>query len=325
MLAWVMGPTRVRKFFGFGDCFRGVRHIVRAAVWAGLPLLSDAVVADGEFGQRVLGTIGLDAGSQPDEGIYLGNRFIYLTGDRLNDRRGHPLPIKGFSSSGFANVFAVAGTWKLGEGPYLTAAFGVPISGISIKADQPYTFLDREGLGDIFIEPLKLGWRLPRVDITSSYSIYAPTSQLNRQGLNQPQWSQQVSAGGTVFFDDERSLRLSALTSYNIYEKKLNIDLKRGDAVQIQGGLGGRFFKILDVGLAGYAMWQVAADTGSALPKSAQGLSEYAVGLGPEVGVLIPQLRAKLTARYEWDIEARSRLDGQVLMVSLTMLGWKPD
>jgi hypothetical protein len=243
----------------------------------------------------------------------------------LNDRRGNPLPVKGFSSSGFANVFAIAGTWKLGEGPYLTAAFGIPISGISVKSDQPYTFLDREGLGDIFIEPLKLGWRLPRVDITSSYSIYAPTSQLNRKGLNQPQWSQQVSAGGTVFFDDERSLRLSALTSYNIYEKKLNLDLKRGDAVQIQGGLGGRFFKILDVGLAGYAMWQVAADTGSALPKSAQGLSEFAVGLGPEVGVLIPQLRAKLTARYEWDIEARSRLDGQVLMVSLTMLGWKPD
>ena len=320
-----MGPVMMKKSSGFDDCSKRVRRLARQAGCAGLMMLSHSVLADGEFGQRVLGTIGLDAGSQPDEGIYFGNRFIYLTGDRLNDRRGNPLPVKGFSSSGFANVFAIAGTWKLGEGPYLTAAFGVPISGISVKSDQPYTLLDREGLGDIFIEPLKLGWRLPRVDITSSYSIYAPTSQLNRKGLNQPQWSQQVSAGGTVFFDDERSLRLSALTSYNIYEKKLNLDLKRGDAVQIQGGLGGRFFKILDVGLAGYAMWQVAADTGSALPKSAQGLSEFAVGLGPEVGVLIPQLRAKLTARYEWDIEARSRLDGQVLMVSLTMLGWKPD
>jgi len=317
-----MGQDLVHGFSGFCDDFR---LFARLAFLASLLLLSNSVLADGEFGQRVLGTIGLDAGSQPDEGIYFGNRFIYLTGDRLNDRRGNPLPVKGFSSSGFANVFAIAGTWKLGEGPYLTVAFGVPISGVSVKSDQPYTFLDREGLGDIFIEPLKLGWRLPRVDITSSYSIYAPTSQLNRKGLNQPQWSQQVSAGGTVFFDDERSLRLSALTSYNIYDKKLNLDLKRGDAVQIQGGLGGRFFKILDVGLAGYAMWQVAADTGSALPKSAQGLSEFAVGLGPEVGVLIPQLRAKLTARYEWDIEARSRLDGQVLMVSLTMLGWKPD
>lgn len=294
-------------------------------VLAGLFLLPGAVFADGEFGQRVLGTVGLDAGSQPDEGVYFGDRFIYLTGDRLNDRNGNALPIQGFSSSGFANVFAISGTWKLDEGPYYTAAFAVPIAGLNVRADVPYKFLDREGLGDLFIEPLKLGWRFPRLDITTSYSIYAPTSQLNRQGLNQPQWVQQISAGGTVFFDDERSLRLSALTSYNIYGEKLNIDLKRGDAVQIQGGLGGRFFKVLDVGLAGYALWQVAADTGTALPVSARGLSEYAVGLGPEVGVLIPKLRSKLTARYEWDIEARSRLDGQVLMVSLTFLGWKPD
>ncbi len=302
-----------------------LQWFARSIVWTGLLMLSHGARADGEFGQKILGTIGLDAGSQPEEGVYFGDRFVYLTGDRLNDRTGKALPIKGLDSNAFANVFALAGTLKLDDGPYLTAAFGVPIAGINIKSEIPYTLVDREGLGDLFIEPLKLGWRLPGVDITSSYSIYAPTGQLNRRGLNQPQWVQQVSAGGTVFFDDERSFRLSALTSYNIYGKKVNIDLTRGDSVQIQGGLGGRFFKLLDVGLAGYAMWQVAADTGTALPESAKGLSEYAIGLGPEVGVTIPQLRAKLTARYEWDIEARSRLDGQVLMVSLTMLGWKPD
>ena len=127
-----------------------------------------------------------------------------------------------------------------------------------------------------------------------------------------------------VFFDDERSLRLSALTSYNIYGKKLNLDVTRGDSVQIQGGLGGRFFKLLDVGLAGFAMWQVAADTGSALPLAARGQSEYAIGLGPELGIAIPSIRSKLTARYVWDLAVRSRLDGEVLLVSLSFLGWQP-
>ena len=148
---------------------------------------------------------------------------------------------------------------------------------------------------------------------------------MNRQGLAQPQWVHQVLAGGTVFFDDERSFRLSALTSYNLYERKLNVDVTRGDAVQIQGGLGGRFFKLLDVGVAGYAFWQVAADTGSQLPTALRGISEYAVGLGPEIGLTIPPIRGQLTARYVWEIHGRSRLDGQVLMVSLSLLGWKPD
>jgi hypothetical protein len=77
--------------------------------------------------------------------------------------------------------------------------------------------------------------------------------------------------------------------------------------------------------VAGYGFWQVAADTGSDLPASLRGIREYAVGVGPEVGILIPALQGKLTARYEWEVAGRSRLDGQVLVVSLSLLGWKPD
>ena len=284
-----------------------------------------AALADqGDFGQKVLGTIGLDAGSQAEEGIYFGNRFIQLTSDRLVDRHGKTVPVRGLEVNGFANVFAASGIYKLGEGVYYTAALGVPVAGISLKTDLPPNSLDRQGLGDIFVEPLKLGWRFPRLDITSSYAFYAPTGQLNRRGLAGPQWVQQFSAGGTVFFDDERSLRLSALSSYNLYGKKFDIDATRGDSFQIQGGLGGRFFKIVDFGLAGYAMWQVGADTGRDIPPLARGLSEHAVGLGPELGITIPQLRAKLTARYEWEIVSRSRLDGEVLTISLSFLGWRP-
>lgn len=318
---------------GHPEAKRGERKTVMAD--DGLPWLTagfllwmagaGAALADqGDFGQKVLGTIGLDAGSQAEEGVYFGDRFIQLTSDRLVDRHGRTVPVKGLDVNGFANVFAASGTYKLGEGVYYTAALGVPIAGISVKSDLPPNSLDRQGLGDIFVEPLKLGWRFLRLDITSSYAFYAPTGQLNRRGLAGPQWVQQFSAGGTVFFDDERSLRLSALSSYNLYGKKFDIDVTRGDSFQIQGGLGGRFFKIVDFGLAGYAMWQVGADTGRDIPPLARGLSEHAVGLGPELGITIPQLRAKLTARYEWEIVSRSRLDGEVLTLSLSFLGWRP-
>jgi hypothetical protein len=289
-----------------------------------LTVLPLHVVAEGDFGHKILGTVGLDAGSQADSGVYLGDRFIYFAADTLMNRQGNPVPIQGLDMKAFANVFGVSGTLKLDAGPYLTAAFAVPVVALQLKADQPITSIERQGLGDLFIEPLMIGWRLPRLDITSSYSIYAPTGQLNRRGYAQPQWSQQVSAGSTVFFDDERNFRLSALTSYNIYERKLNIDVTRGDTVQIQGGLGGRFFKLFDVGLVGYALWQVAADTGTDLPVALSGQSERVFGLGPELGITIPRLKARLTARYEWELGAQSRLEGQVLVVSLSMLAWRP-
>lgn len=290
-----------------------------------LGLLPAAALADEGFGQRILGTLGLDAGTQSASGFYYGDRFILFTADRLLGRDGQPLPVRGLDTSAFANIFGMAGTWQFGDGPYYTAAFAVPVAGMRLRSDLPPNTLDRQGLGYIFLSPIKLGWRFPRLDLVSSYSLYAPTGQLNRRGVAQPQWTHQVSAGGTVFFDDERASRLSALTSYNLYERKPGLDVTRGDTVQIQGGIGSRLFRLLDVGVAGYGFWQVAADTGSDLPASLRGIREYAVGVGPEVGILIPALQGKLTARYEWEVAGRSRLDGQVLVVSLSLLGWKPD
>ena len=61
-------------------------------------------VADEGFGQRVLGALGLDAGSQQDPGIYLGDRFIRLTADRLIGPNGRPVPIQWLNAHLFRNT-----------------------------------------------------------------------------------------------------------------------------------------------------------------------------------------------------------------------------
>jgi hypothetical protein len=48
-------------------------------------------------------------------------------------------------------------------------------------------------------------------------------------------------------------------------------------------------------------------------------------GLGPEIGVVIPAIRARLTVRYEWDLAATSRPEGQILVAGLTFVAWRPD
>lgn len=287
-----------------------------------LLLFPSVVMADGELGQRVLGSVGLDAGTQPAEGVYAGNRFFYYSANRLRDPQGGLRPVQGLAIDAFANVVGISGTLKAEGLPYLSAAFAVPVAWVSTRADVPPTDVARTGLGDIFVQPLMVGWRSTRFDAVASYSFYAPTGQLNRKGLGQPQWTQQLSMGGTLFFDDERAFRLSALASYNIYHQKIGIDITRGDTVQVQGGLGARLFQVLDVGLAGYALWQVGDDRGPDLPPALRGAREQVFGLGPEIGITIPALRARLTARYEWDLGAKARPEGQILVVSLSFLAW---
>ena len=308
--------------------FRRIRDRAGFLLLGALLALAPSARADEGVGQRVLGTLGLDAGSQGDPGLYVGNRFLFYTANRLLGRHGEVLPVKGLDVSTWADVLGLAGTFKIGggaHGPYYTAAFGVPVAGIRVRSELPRNSVDTSGLADIVLMPAKLGWRLPHLDLVTSYGLYAPTSQINRDGVSQSQWAHQLSAGGTVYFDDDRSWRLSALASWNIHERKPRIDITRGQTVQVQGGFGGRVAKLFDVGVAAYALWQVTADGGSELPTQLTGIREYGVGLGPEVGMLLPWIRGKLTARYEWQVDGHSRLDGQILLVSLNMLAWRPE
>ena len=214
-------------------------RIILCWMTAALLLRSATAMADGDLGHKILGAVGLDAGTQPDEGVYVGDRFIYFSADQLRNRRGGLVPVKGLDIDAHANVLGVSATLKPEGAPYLSAALAVPVAWVSTKADVPSADIDRFGLGDIFVEPLKLGWRLPHLDTVASYSFYAPTGQADRKGIGRPQWSQQFSLGGTLFFDDERAFRLSFLASYNLYHQKIGIDVTRGDTVQLQGDLEG--------------------------------------------------------------------------------------
>jgi hypothetical protein len=223
-----------------------------------------------------------------------------------------------------SNVTGVSRTFKFNGAFYLSASIAVPIARLSVNSDEPRASIDRFGFGDLFVEPARFGLRLPHFDLVTSYGFYAPTGQAQRSGVGERQWSHQVSAGGTVFFDDHRGWRLSALASYDLYQNKIGIDIRRGDTVQIQGGFGGPLFHLIDAGIAGYALWQVEDDSGSALPLVLRGARDHVTGLGPEIAIALPAIRARLVVRHEWDLSAQSRPKGQILVAGLSFVAWRP-
>jgi hypothetical protein len=278
-----------------------------------------------DIGHKVLGALGIDAGVQNDPGLFFAERFLYFTADEVVDRNGHALPLRGFESHAIGNAVGIAFTLKLPRLPYLSAAAALPVARITASSDEPRASLDRSGLGDIAVKPLQIGWRLPHVDLLASYTLYIPTGVFTLEGgegISRGNFTHQGSAGVAVFFDQKRRWRASALVSYDHNLRKIGLDITRGDTVQVQGGVGARFFDLLDIGLAGYALWQVSNDTGTALPAVLRGARDRVFGLGPEVDVLIPPIQARLGARFLWDFGARSRPEGQVFVLSLTFLCW---
>jgi hypothetical protein len=285
-------------------------------------LLCAAPAGAQELGNKILGTLGLLAGSQPGKGLYIADRFLRYSSSELIDRNGHRIPV-GLDLDALANAIGVQVTFPLRwHSMYVNASVGVPAARISLKTERPEVGIDRYGFGDLYVQPLKIGWKMPQVDIVAGYSFYAPTGRFTPRtsdGVGRGYWTHQFSLGSAVYFDRAKTWHISELVSYDLNQRKQGVDLTRGDTVQVQGGAG-KTLGIVDVGLAAYALWQVRDDRGNALPEALRGARDRTVGLGPEVDITLAPIRSRITLRYCHDIAVRARPLGQIMLIGLTVL-----
>jgi hypothetical protein len=74
------------------------------------------------------------------------------------------------------------------------------------------------------------------------------------------------------------------------------------------------------IGVAGYGLWQVRDDRGADLPAALRGARDLALGMGPELNSTLAPVHSQITLRYCRDIAVKSRPQGQILVVQLTIL-----
>lgn len=278
-------------------------------------------------GQKLLGTIGIQGGKQASTGVYVGTRVIAYLANELVDRNGNSVPV-GLDAKAFGGSLEVAATFEVKPlSTYVGAAVGVVAAHLELETETPPSSNGRSGLSDLSIQPIRLGRRFPHVDVVTNYALYVPTGTFDPRGqvgIGQGQWTHELSLGGAVYFDEERTWYLSAVGSLDVNTRKRDIDITRGTTIQVQGGFGKTLFRILDVGIASYALWQVSDDRGADVPPALVGARARAYGLGPEIDLLIPAIRGRLSARYERDVAVASRPEGQILIVGLTVAAWAP-
>jgi hypothetical protein len=241
----------------------------------------------------------------------------------LADRNGNWIP-SGLAIDGAGGGFGVIALFRIPHTPIsLSAAGGLPLAHVSLRTRSPQASLDRSGLGDVYVEPVKLGWRADRVELVTNYSFYAPTGRFTVKGsggVGYGQWTHEFSLGGTVYFDSHRTWHLSELASYDINLRRRSVDITRGATLQVQGGVGNTLFPFLDIGIATYALWQMTDDSGSALQPMVRGARDRAYGGGPEIDLLLKPILGRLTVRYVHDVSVVSRPFGQLLFVTWTAL-----
>jgi hypothetical protein len=289
-----------------------------------LPLVANTADAQ-DLGHKLPGMIGLDAGSVPEPGLYLVDRVVSYQADEVRDRHGNLIP-KDIRLRALANGAGISYTFALSQSDLvLTVTAAVPLARVRLNIqDQPEASVDRFGLTDFYIQPARLGWRKGHFDLVGSYGLYVPSGLsilAGGKGLSSGHITHQFSAGGTIFTDKDRTVFVTALASYDLNLRKRGIDITRGDTLQVQGGAGvRRFNRSLEAGVAAYKLWQVRPDRGADVPPVLLGARDRVYGFGPEMAVMVQAIRSQIRVRYEWDFGARSRPQGNIFVIGLTLV-----
>jgi hypothetical protein len=301
----------------------GIRRIGHFFVLMFCTLAAAPVTAQ-ELGHKLLGGVGMSAGVQPEPGLHILDRLVSYGADEVRDRNGNAIPIVGLDVDAIANVIGVAYTRRLAAGPFYSAALGLPLARLSVDVDHPFITLEDAGFGDVFVQPLKLGFRYPAFDVVGSYAFYAPTGHFEPEGasVGRGYWTHEFSLGGAL--RPTPVWRASMLASFDVNTKKRDIAVTRGNTIQIQGGAGATLRQAVHLGVAGFALWQVTDNSGSDLPDIAREARTRVFGLGPEVGVTIPSIRTRVDARYAWEFGVRSRQAGSIFVLSASFLARWP-
>lgn len=240
-------------------------------------------------GSGVGGDWGMKAASQPPPGYYLGYLMYGYDTSTIVGKQGNE-----FQLAGSLGVRAhVAVSWivtnkKLFGANYSTImAFSVP--NLAIEAPRLDLKTGNYGFGDLYVQPINLGWHKNRADFMAWYGVYMPTGDMAK-GTGQGMWSHEIAGGATFFLNKGKTWHAAALPVLEFHTKKQDSDLQVGNILTVKGGVGKTSMKILDLGMGYYTRWKISDDSGLGIPAIVQSRlgKNRNYGLGPEASIVLP-------------------------------------
>jgi hypothetical protein len=277
-----------------------------------------------ERGQYVPGTGGLNAGLQP-EGVTYANYFFWYPSTKFKDQNGNKAPIN-FDLDLLVDLNLLAYTTKAKFlGATYGMAVGVPIVNSPVDLPRLGTGISPTGIGDIYVEPINLGWKLKKADVKVAYGFVAPTGRFDSVGNETTTtdfWGHELTFASTVYLDKTKLTQFSFNTNWELHQKKRHEDLKVGNNMTLEAGVGKIFVKnggkqLLQFGGVGYAEFQLTNDSGTEVPALTANNKDRVFAIGPEFGVILPTKKFNFLVRVLPEFGARNRTQGVTLIFAI--------
>jgi hypothetical protein len=291
-------------------------------------------------------------------GVY-GAIYNYLyTTDRLNDRNGdeihsvtlHPKAGPGATANVNVNVdlyaLVPAIIWVPDWNPF-GLKFGALIAptfanasleaALSVATNLGGTVeAGSFGVGDLFVQPLWIGWAPQHFDLAFAYGFYAPagrydtTTELVRGGgtievedsdnLGYGFWTQQLQASGAWYPWTNKATAVVTALTYENHQDKKDFDLEPGDNLTLNWGIS-QFLPLwkdhtllVEVGPAGYDSWQITDDSGS---DASNQVHDQVHGVGGQLGLAHVPWSLAVTFHAFHEFSSEDRFQGNAFGLSV--------
>ena len=279
--------------------------------------------ADGksETGHYVNGIEGIKAATIPGEGWYYRLYNIYYQADQLTDPNGDAIAGLNFDAEVRAmahRLIRVTDTEILGGRLFWDVVLPV----IDTELDVGGQSFSDASFGDFFIEPFGLTWHGKQWDYAAAIGFYLPTGSYSPSepaSAGKDFYTMMISSGGTWYFDEQKSWSASILARYETHSDKKDLDYEPGDDFHFEWGIGKSFSNFWEVGLIGYAQWQLNVDKGDDVSEQQKAKDEvFAVGF--EVNKFMPEMMLNTSLKVLTEFGAEDRSEGDVVSLTFTKI-----
>jgi hypothetical protein len=286
-----------------------------------------------------------------DPGVYLAlYNYGYTTSD-LNDNNGNQISqvLIGPPGGPFAplnikidvKLYALApallwiSKWKfLGAsyGAYVNPSFSnaniaASLQTVNGMGANPQT--SQFAVGDLFVQPLWLGWNRTHFDIAAGYGFYAPVGKFDTSTVNFPSgpqvvtsatnvglgyWTNQLQGTVTWYPNPKRGTAVTNTLTLEFNGEQRDTHYTNGNFLTWNWGadqylpLDKEVKYLADLGLTGYSQWQVSDSSGPNVANP--GYHDQVHAIGAQAGLISTRHGWVLEFRYQHEFYAANRFAG---------------
>ena len=247
----------------------------------------------------------------------LENGTIFYNTDKFVDSGGNELPIPTTNALGNRTIIGYVTEQKIFGANYNPAIIVV----FTNQVIRPVPGSEKDfQLGDSIIQPLALGWHSGEWHTTASYNLFLPTGRFNvgqSNNTGKGLYSNLFTVGTTWLKDGSLPWAANVQVRYETFGKQDDTDIRPGDVMTFEFGVGKELTEGFDLGLLAFASFQTSAEENSAPGTDTSKYEFY--GVGPEINwrpQSLPGFQAAVRIGFEFDSRNTSQGTGAILSLA---------